>query len=148
MDRDLINIINLDIIDLLLLDIDCPLAIHVVDSDEMGLDRFAKIIQEAGPSFVIGTPTAKMRHKIAYHHGLSIDKFSLIVNNEKSELLDANKNRHLILWDYLNIPQPVGKDIIYQTWDKVDLIVVLKNLVSRSGDQNFSLHNLIMSDVQ
>lgn len=140
----LIKQINLDIIDLLTLDIDCPLNIHIVDSEESGLERLPEIIKNVNSDFIIGTPTGKIRHKIAFHHNVPIDKFSIIVGSKNPLITEDKRNKTLILWDYLNCQD--AKDIVFNTWQQIELIVILKNLVSPHGVQNFSLYNLVVSE--
>jgi hypothetical protein len=136
------KVVNLTIMDMLMLEPECPLNLHIVDSDEMGLDLIPKIV--ATDKFLIGIQTAVIRHKIAFHHNFSIDRFSFIRENKSDLTKVIPTGTQLVLWDYLNLSQPLAQNIIYAGWDRVDLVVVLRNLFTPSGEQNISLHNLVL----
>lgn len=141
---DLGKIVNLTIMDMLMLEPECPLNLHIVDSDQMGIDLLPGILQQVPTNFVIGVPTAAIRHKIAFNLGVEPSSFSFIRDNKSDLEKVLPSGSSLLLWDYLNLSQPLAQKIVYRGWDQVDLVVILRNMVTPAGQQNTSLHNLIM----
>lgn len=141
------KVINLTMMDMLMLEPECPLNLHIVDSVQMGIEFLPQILHDAPSKFVIGVPSAVIRHKIAFSLELNPETFSFIRENKSDLDKVLPKGSGLILWDYLNLSQPLAQKIVYRGWDQVDLIVVLRNIVMPDNKQNLSLHNLIMPAV-
>lgn len=128
---------------MLMMDPGCPLHIHVVDSDEMGFAKLPSIMKESDTQKIIGVPNARTRHKIAFQHQVPIDSFSFITEAGSTlETADPGK-RHLILWSYLELIQPLAEKIVHRDWDRVDLIIILNQIVTPTGEQNITLASLM-----
>lgn len=136
------TVVNLIINDMLLLEPDCNLHLHVVDSLDSGIPIVGKLFNDE-PT-IIGVPSAVVRHKLAFNLELPIETFSFIRENKSDLQKVMSANTRLILWDYLNLSQPIASQIVLQGWKQVDLIVILRNMINMNGEQNFSLYNLIM----
>lgn len=129
---------------MLMMDPGCPLHIHVVDSDQMGIDKIPKIIEEEPDSTpVIGVTSARIRHKIAFQHELPITSFSFITESGSDLWTTDPEGKHLILWSYLDLVQPLAEQIVHRGWSRVDLIVIFRQLVTPTGKPNLSLASLV-----
>lgn len=141
---DVEKIINLTIMDMLLLEPECPLNFHIVDSDQMGIDLLPDILANVPTNPIIGVGEARMRHKIAFNLNLSVSSFSFIRDNQSDLERVFSQGSSLLLWDYLNLSQPIAQRMVYRNWDQVDLIVVLRNMVTSTGEVNANLCNLVL----
>ena len=131
------------IMKMLMIEPECPLHIHVVDSDEMGFAKLPGIMADSKTQKVIGVPNARTRHKIAFQHQVPIDSFAFITEAGSPLESDDPGKRHLILWSYLELQQPLAEKIVYRDWDQVDLIIILRQLVTPMGEPNLTLASLM-----
>jgi enoyl-[acyl-carrier-protein] reductase (NADH) len=143
---DLSKIINLSIMDMLMLEPEnCSVNLHIVDSDQMGIDILPNILANMPSRYVIGVSTAIIRHKIAFNLNTPISAFSFIRDNKSDLEQVVAKNSSLLLWDYLNLSQPLTKRIVYRGWDQVDIIVILRNIGMLADRSDLSLHHLVVA---
>lgn len=132
------------IIDMLALEPNCALNVHIVDTDEMGVERLPKILENIPTRYVIGVPTAVVRHRLAFNLGLEPSVFSFVRENKSDleKVLPAGTS--LILWDYLRLSQPLAQKLVYKNWEQVDLVVLLRHLHLSPDLPEISLRNLLV----
>jgi hypothetical protein len=145
-DLDVVKAVNITMLEMLALEPECSINLHVADSDTMAIDLFQGLIKELPERYVIGVPTAAIRHKIAYRLEIPVNTFSFIKENKSDLTKVLPTNTGLVLWDYLNLSQPLAKNLIYRGWKQIDLFVILRNLVTSTGERNTSLYNLIIPE--
>ena len=114
--------------------------VHFVDTDTMGILLLEhQIIPEVDRNAVIGIGSARVRHKIAYTLGLSIDQFSFIVDNKSDLEVVIPEQTNLILWDYLQLSQPLANNLVYRNWKRIDLMIIVPELCESQPGTNLGL---------
>ena len=133
--------------DMLTLESESSLLIHFADSDSMGIQILSNLIlPEVIDTPKIGIGGARVRHKIGFHMGLSVSNFSFVTETGSDlETIDPT-DINLVLWDYLNLSQPLARKILYRNWKRIDLITIVPILTDSIGT-NLNLGSLITSGI-
>lgn len=104
--------------------------IHFADSDLMGIKLLKDKILDPEENPVIGVHTARVRHKIAFNMNLPVENFSFVIDN-KSDLEDLIPDQTcLVLWDYLQLSQPLAASLVHRAWKRVDLVIIVPDLAA------------------
>lgn len=145
-DLNIDNLIVKLVGNMLALEPDTSFFIHFVDSDQMGIDLLSNDILPVINESIIGIGGARIRHKIAYNLGLPIDNFKFLLDHTSElEIIEPGET-NLVLWDYLNLVQPAAERVVYRKWKRVDLIVVVPQLVE-STPNNSNLKSLVKPEM-
>lgn len=143
--------INLTIVDMLLLESGVPLDIHVASSIDYSYELVHKITDSLKePSdFALVTHSALMRHKLRALYDFPLGHFVFLKENKILNPIENPEGKHLVLWDYLNLPQPLTQNLIYShQWKSVQIICILRNMIQADGLPNLSLHDLVVPKEQ
>ncbi len=134
--EELIKDLDSRILQMLLRQPEYNFDIVIVDSIEAGLETIKSLVDN---ETLIGVSSAIIRHKIAFYLGLDINRFKFVRGNFAEEEF---KDKSLLLWDYLQMQQPLAGNLLSRPWDSVILLILLNRLET----DTYSISDLLIPE--